>query len=134
MSCASSLAFLTKRPSPQGTYSTPYTSQKCWGGSPHPQRRDLGLERWLSYLYIYTWVEGLVSEHEHMQVLMTMVYHCKGTCIYSLTNHSTQVPIYSTVRMISQTDITQHPIVTAVCVIFVLPQTRSRGHRLRQPD
>ena len=31
-----------------------------------------------------TWVERLVSEH--MQVLITMVYHYKGTCICLLTN------------------------------------------------
>ena len=36
-----------------------------------------------------TYLGGLVSEH--MQVLITMVYHHKGTCICSLTNRSTQV-------------------------------------------
>ena len=28
---------------------------------------------------------------EHMQVLISMVYHYRGTCICSLTNRSTQV-------------------------------------------
>ena len=38
-----------------------------------------------------SWVEGLVSEH--MQVLITMVYHNKGTFLCSLTNRSTQVQL-----------------------------------------
>ena len=36
-----------------------------------------------------TWVEGLVSEHD--AGTYTMVYHCKGTCICSLTNRCTRV-------------------------------------------
>ena len=32
---------------------------------------------------LYTWVEGLVSEHD--AGTYTMVYHYKGTCICSLT-------------------------------------------------
>ena len=42
-------------------------------------------------LVIYTWVEGLVSEHN--AGTYTMVYHYKGTCICSLINRSTLVQV-----------------------------------------